>query len=179
MLTRWNKVVGRRCYQLALVAIAVGCTRESASGSEAKNGGADSADEAPESSVPSSEDGGPHGDSSSSSDEPVPIVLIPPESEPSVEVTTPLVCTPVPVDLAVNVLAIYFNVSATMGSDLHSAGTRAMKWEPAVAAVLDFLEEPERPPLSASLTFFPSRPTEKTRRDASSVRQRRWPWRGD
>ncbi len=54
------------------------------------------------------------------------------------------------------VLSFAFDVSASMGSHVEPYYSRAMKWDPVVAATKAFFADPSSEGVSATLTFFPS-----------------------
>jgi hypothetical protein len=54
------------------------------------------------------------------------------------------------------VLSFAFDVSASMGSHVQPYYSRAMKWDPVVAATKTFFADPSSEGVSATLTFFPS-----------------------
>ncbi len=99
----------------------------------------------------------PSGAGDSGDSEATPTLIQPsPEPIEGVDVSTPLVCDRVPVELSANVLAIYLDVSASMGSGQKPYWSRELKWEPTIEALRGFLEDGANSFLAASLTFFPS-----------------------
>lgn len=61
-----------------------------------------------------------------------------------------------PTSLQQVVLAFVFDVSASMGNEQEAYFSRALKWDPVVAATKAFFEDPSSKGMSATLTFFPN-----------------------
>ncbi len=61
-----------------------------------------------------------------------------------------------PTTLQEVVLAFVFDVSASMGNESLPYFSRALKWDPVVAATKAFFADPDSSGLSATLTFFPN-----------------------
>lgn len=80
------------------------------------------------------------------------------DEDPLVTEMTPQECASAdtPASLSKVVLAFVFDVSASMGSEYEPFHSRALKWDPVVAATKAFFSDPASKGLSATLTFFPN-----------------------